>query len=115
MRYDVVDDSVLVGLVRGHVVVALAALDHNAMEHPHIVVVATSNFVGALDDAFQSCADLAIEMPLPDVDAILAILQEVLTAFGAAYPKLTILAGNQARRISPRSWPAATDDESASS
>jgi AAA+ superfamily predicted ATPase len=73
----------------------LAALDHNAIEHPHIVVVATSNFVGALDDAFQSRADLTIEMPLPDTEAILAILQDVLTSFGSAYPKVGGLAKNK--------------------
>jgi SpoVK/Ycf46/Vps4 family AAA+-type ATPase len=66
----------------------LAALDRNAAAHPHIVVVATSNFMGALDEAFQSRADALIEMPLPDAKAIQAILGQALDGFAAAYPKL---------------------------
>lgn len=66
----------------------LAALDRNATEHPHIVVVATSNFISALDEAFQSRADAVIEMPLPDPTAIQAILGQALDGFASAYPKL---------------------------
>lgn len=66
----------------------LAALDRNAADHPHIVVVATSNFIGALDEAFQSRADLVVEMPLPDAKAIEAILGMTLDGFAEAYPSL---------------------------
>jgi len=70
----------------------LMALDRNAREHPHIVTVATSNFPEALDEAFRSRADLALEIPLPDVAGILTILERALTDFGAVYPKLSELA-----------------------
>lgn len=70
----------------------LTALDQNAAEHPHILTVATSNFTEALDEAFRSRADAAIEMPLPDSQAIAAILATTLRDFAAAYPKLGKLA-----------------------
>lgn len=66
----------------------LSALDRNAAEHPHVVVVATSNFIGALDDAFQSRADVVIEMPLPDLQAIENILRQTLQGFAGAYPRM---------------------------
>jgi len=70
----------------------LMALDRNAREHPNIITIATSNFTEALDEAFRSRADLALEIPLPDVAAILAILERTLADFGVAYPKLGRLA-----------------------
>lgn len=73
----------------------LASLDRNAADHPHIVTVATSNFTEALDDAFKSRADASIEVPLPDVNAITAILKQTLNDFAAAYPDLGTLAGDK--------------------
>jgi AAA+ superfamily predicted ATPase len=70
----------------------LMALDRNAFAHPHILTVATSNFTQALDEAFRSRADLALEVPLPDAAGALAILERTLGDFGAAYPKLKALA-----------------------
>lgn len=71
----------------------LAALDRIAVEHPHIITIATSNFTDALDEAFQSRADTAIHVPLPDVAAIRAILARTLTGFAQAYQPLAALAG----------------------
>jgi AAA+ superfamily predicted ATPase len=73
----------------------LASLDRNAADHPHIVTVATSNFTEALDDAFKSRADVSIEVPLPDVNAITAILTQTLTDFATSYPSLNSLAENR--------------------
>jgi SpoVK/Ycf46/Vps4 family AAA+-type ATPase len=70
----------------------LMALDRNAFAHPHILTVATSNFTQALDEAFRSRADLALEVPLPNAAGALAILERTLSDFGAAYPKLKALA-----------------------
>jgi SpoVK/Ycf46/Vps4 family AAA+-type ATPase len=72
----------------------LMALDRNARQHPNIVMIATSNFTEALDEAFRSRADLALKIPLPDVAAILAILERTLTDFAGAYPKLEELSRN---------------------
>jgi pachytene checkpoint protein 2 len=76
----------------------LMALDGNAAQHPHILTIATSNFTQALDEAFRSRADVAIEMPLPDPDAIAAILSAALRAFAVAYPKLGELADAKSLR-----------------
>jgi AAA+ superfamily predicted ATPase len=70
----------------------LMALDRNAREHPHLLTVATSNFTEALDEAFRSRADLALEVPLPDAAGILAILRRTLTDFAGAYPQIGALA-----------------------
>lgn len=69
----------------------LTALDLIASDHPHILTVATSNFTEALDEAFISRADCAINLPLPDAEAILAILRRVLSEFSVAYPALAKL------------------------
>src|ERR1700710_1242599 len=70
----------------------LTALDQNTEAHPHILTVATSNFTEALDEAFRSRADIAIQMPLPNRDAIRAILTTTLRDFASAYPHLDELA-----------------------
>jgi SpoVK/Ycf46/Vps4 family AAA+-type ATPase len=71
----------------------LAALDRNAADHSHLVMVATSNFTEALDGAFLSRADTSIEVPLPGQEAIATILARVLADLGEAYPGLRALAG----------------------
>ncbi len=73
----------------------LAALDRNAADHPHLVTIATSNFTDALDEAFKSRADAAIEVPLPDAEAIRAILGRTLRDFSAQYPRLGKLADDR--------------------
>jgi AAA+ superfamily predicted ATPase len=70
----------------------LAALDRNTAEYPHLFTVATSNFTASLDEAFQSRADCAIEVPLPHAAAIVAILARTLHGFAEAYPPLGQLA-----------------------
>jgi SpoVK/Ycf46/Vps4 family AAA+-type ATPase len=70
----------------------LTALDDNAARYPHLLVVATSNFTGALDAAFLSRADVAIEVPAPDAEAALAILTGTLRDMAAAFPELDRLA-----------------------
>jgi SpoVK/Ycf46/Vps4 family AAA+-type ATPase len=63
----------------------LAALDRNAAEHPHVIAVATSNFTLALDEAFESRADVVIHMPLPSRDALEVILRSALNDFAPAH------------------------------
>jgi pachytene checkpoint protein 2 len=70
----------------------LAALDANTSTLPHVVIVATSNFTRALDDAFLSRADVAIEVPLPDAVAAKDILQATLRAMSTVYAPLAVLA-----------------------
>jgi len=70
----------------------LTALDANAAGAPNLFIVATSNFTQALDAAFLSRADVAIEVPAPDKNGALAILQQTLTGLSEAFPPLATLA-----------------------
>jgi len=70
----------------------LTALDRNAQLHPHLFVVATSNFTEALDEAFLSRSDAAILVPLPDAAAVRAILASTLNGLAETYPALGRLA-----------------------
>jgi SpoVK/Ycf46/Vps4 family AAA+-type ATPase len=74
----------------------LTALDSIAYDHPSLIVVATSNFTAALDEAFKSRADVEIEVPLPNEPGVRAILERTLTDFGAAYPEIGKLAADPA-------------------
>jgi SpoVK/Ycf46/Vps4 family AAA+-type ATPase len=69
----------------------LMGLDELTKNHPHIVVVATSNFSGAVDEAFISRADRIIEVPRPGVEALTEIIRDTLGAYAAAFPKLEAL------------------------
>jgi SpoVK/Ycf46/Vps4 family AAA+-type ATPase len=64
----------------------LTALDDLTAKHPHIVTVATSNFTSGLDEAFVSRADFAINVPLPDADALAVIMRDTLLGYSAAFP-----------------------------
>lgn len=70
----------------------LTALDELTARHPHILTVATSNFTAGLDTAFVSRADVAIEVPLPSPDALVAILRSALMGYAKAFAPLATLA-----------------------
>ena len=70
----------------------LTAIDSNASACPHLIFVATSNFTGAIDEAFLSRVDVAIQVPAPDVAGALAILKATLEAMATAFPPLGQLA-----------------------
>ena len=72
----------------------LAALDSNTVDYSNLVFVATSNFVGALDEAFLSRVDVHIHVPAPDESGIAKILKHALVSMAAAYPGLDKLACN---------------------
>lgn len=72
----------------------LAALDANAASFPNLMFVATSNFTGALDDAFLSRVDVAIHVPAPDAAGALAILKAGLGAMSGPFPALARLAAD---------------------
>ena len=70
----------------------LAALDSNTSSFPNLIFVATSNFTGALDEAFLSRVDVDIYVPAPDAAGALAILKATLEAMSPAFPPLAQLA-----------------------
>ena len=73
----------------------LTAIDSNASSLPHVIFVATSNFTGAIDEAFLSRADVAIHIPAPNASGVLAILKTTLQAMSVAYPRLAQLANSK--------------------
>ena len=72
----------------------LAALDSNTVDYTNLVFVATSNFVGALDEAFLSRVDVHIHVPAPDKPGIEKILKHALESMAAVYPGLGELVRN---------------------
>jgi pachytene checkpoint protein 2 len=67
----------------------LAQLDQLAADHPQLLFIATSNFEGAIDEAFLSRADLIESVGLPDSDACRKILCDTVEALGEIYPTVT--------------------------
>lgn len=57
---------------------ALRGLDYLAANNKNVLVVATSNFEAALDDAVLDRLDLALEIELPDAEAAARILADTL-------------------------------------
>ena len=70
----------------------LASLDQLASKYPALLFIATSNFQGAIDEAFISRADHIERIEKPDVEACEAILADTLTAMAAEWPELAKLA-----------------------
>jgi pachytene checkpoint protein 2 len=66
----------------------LAQLDHLAEKHPNLLIFATSNFPGAIDEAFVSRADLVRSVGLPTTEACRAILRSSIDGLAAAIPAL---------------------------
>ncbi len=73
----------------------LASLDRLAREHPALLFIATSNFQGAIDEAFLSRADHIERIEKPDVEACGAILADTLTEMAHEWPALEELAGDE--------------------
>jgi SpoVK/Ycf46/Vps4 family AAA+-type ATPase len=65
---------------------ALTNLDRLARRHRDVVILATSNFPKAIDPALGSRADWIFDVPLPDREARLAILQHAVAAVTAVFP-----------------------------
>lgn len=74
----------------------LAGLDALAASLPGTVVVTTTNFVTAVDEAFLSRADLVLELGLPGFDARARIVELALADLAVAWPSLSSLASDVA-------------------
>jgi AAA+ superfamily predicted ATPase len=61
---------------------ALVGIDRLARDHPKALIVATTNFEAAIDDAFLSRADLVMPVPVPDQKGREIILRDTLEAVG---------------------------------
>jgi pachytene checkpoint protein 2 len=69
----------------------LAQLDQLATNNPQLLFIATSNFAGAIDEAFWSRADLVVTIGLPTAEACEAILLDTVDRLARVYPKLANL------------------------
>lgn len=69
----------------------LAQLDQLAANNPQLLFVATSNFAGAIDDAFVSRADLIVTVDLPSAEACRTILFDSLDRLAKVYPAIARL------------------------
>jgi AAA+ superfamily predicted ATPase len=90
----------------------LTQLDQLAADYPRLLFLATSNFAGAIDEAFLSRADMVVTIDLPTPEACKAIVLDTIDRLAKAYPKLaelrsapqiaqagTLAVGLDARRI----------------
>lgn len=69
----------------------LTQLDQLAAEYPQLLFVATSNFAGAIDEAFLSRADLVVTIDLPTPEACRAILLDTIERIASAFPRVARL------------------------
>lgn len=73
---------------------ALRGVDYLAAASPNVLIIATSNFEGVLDEAMLDRIDIAAAIPLPDVETAAEILRDALTEVPSAVGEedLTVLA-----------------------
>lgn len=69
----------------------LVQLDSLAETNSDMLFIATSNFPAAIDDAFVSRCDLAVEVPMPDAEGCCAILRHCLLHLGDVLPDVELL------------------------
>src|SRR5690349_3913983 len=76
----------------------LLGIDEIAKRLPAVLFVTTTNFIGAVDEAFLSRADLVMNFSLPDVPTIAKILESAIGELAVQWPALLALA-KDSRRI----------------
>lgn len=70
----------------------LAGLDLLRASSPNVLLLATTNFVAAVDEAFLSRTDLVLTLDLPDEQALTAIFAATLRELAVLWPDLRELA-----------------------
>jgi len=66
----------------------LAQLDQLSVHRPNLLFVATSNFPGAIDQAFLSRADLIVHVELPGAAGCEQIVANTVEGLARAFPRL---------------------------
>ncbi|MFI6343966.1 AAA family ATPase [Streptomyces sp. NPDC050560] len=74
----------------------LSGLDALRAERPGTLLVVTTNFAEAVDDAFLSRADLVVRTTLPDESVVPRIVADSLRELAAQWPELRPLAADEA-------------------
>jgi AAA+ superfamily predicted ATPase len=82
----------------------LAGIDSLAIDHPRSLVITTTNFPEAVDEAFVSRADLVIDLELPDESTIAAIVRHSLLELAGIWPGVRSLAHDEGlhRKVAAR-------------
>lgn len=70
----------------------LASLDLLTQKHRNILLIATTNYPQAVDDAFLSRADLIEHIPPPNAEARAEIIRDTLEGLGRQWPAIAGLA-----------------------
>lgn len=70
----------------------LAQLDQLATRYPDLLILATSNFPQAIDEAFLSRSDLVLTIDLPNLEACRHILLSTIQELAKSYPKVAAIA-----------------------
>ena len=76
---------------------ALAGMDHLTRDHRNVLLIATTNFPKALDQAMLSRADHVEELGLPGEEARREIILETLKAVGGVWEKVRALEDDAGR------------------
>jgi AAA+ superfamily predicted ATPase len=66
----------------------LSGVDQLTREHPHILLVATTNYPEAVDSAFLSRADLLETFELPNLEARAEIIADTLRGLAISWPPI---------------------------
>ena len=74
----------------------LSGLDTLRKSCPQVLVLGTTNFSVAVDEAFLDRADLVLRLGLPDEDTIAEILRQTIAETASVFPGLNGLVGDEA-------------------
>jgi pachytene checkpoint protein 2 len=74
----------------------MLGIDEVARKLPSVLFVTTTNFIGAIDEAFLSRADLVMHFALPDAQTIASILQHSLAEVAVQWPALRPMSESEA-------------------
>jgi AAA+ superfamily predicted ATPase len=66
----------------------LAQIDHLAEQYSNILFIATSNYAGAIDNAFMSRCDLVVAVPLPNEQARRVIIEDTIRGLAETFPSV---------------------------
>jgi pachytene checkpoint protein 2 len=77
----------------------LDGLDALRSTSPHVLMLCTTNFLAAVDEAFLSRADLVMHLGLPDDDVLARILRSSLAELAALWPALVPLARDDSLHV----------------
>lgn len=73
---------------------ALEGMDRLMKRSPNVLVVATTNFPGAIDEAFTSRADLVLSLAIPDLETSAQIIAMSLEELAGIWAEIGGLASN---------------------